>query len=212
MDLTLWYFSKNEYLSRKNAKQSQYYSPLPVRVKHNKCIDTQLLINWQKTKRMPVSIDWNSSRPLDCCCAVRTSSGTARSRVREIGPPPQFFLSSSTLIIFCKLAMVQLPFDALYIWITIVHLQYCALWYFLYKIFRQNKLFQWLLYALVCGMGRVYIFFNGLSMVYTCYYKITVTHDSDVGLEHGHSNSVTYVVTSMEPICFLPIESNLWWI
>ena len=34
--------------------------------------------------------------------------------------------------------------------------------------------------------------------------------DSDVGLEHGCSNSVACVATSVEQICFLPIESNLW--
>ena len=42
-----------------------------------------------------------------------------------------------------------------------------------------------------------------------CYYKITATHDSDVGLEYGCSNSVTYIEISMEPIYFLLIESNL---
>ena len=54
---------------------------------------------------------------------------------------------------------------------------------------------------------------NFFSMVYqwyiACYYKITVIYDSDIGLEYGHSNSVTYVAISVEPIYFLPTESNL---
>ena len=68
-------------------------------------------------------------------------------------------------------------------------------------------------YRLKYIVWEEYIFFLVVYQWFIAwYYKNTVICNSDISLEYWYSNSVTYIEISMEPIYFLPIESNLWWI